>query len=153
MNIHIFWIWLALGLMFLTVEYFAKGLVFLWAGISALVVGLVAWRGVVDSGIGQSFLFAILSIGSVIAWRHRNVVPRDLPARTLPVARNDSYKGRIFTLDTPIKNGIGDLRIDDVRWRLSGPDLSKGSRICVLNSDGGTLNVNEFVESSFILRY
>ena len=35
--------------------------------------------------------------------------------------RAEGYVGRIFTLDKPIVDGIGTIRIDDTVWRVSGP--------------------------------
>jgi len=47
----------------------------------------------------------------------------------------------IFTLDKPIVDGTGAVRIDDTIWRVSGPDCPAGSRVRVAGADGANLRV------------
>ncbi len=55
--------------------------------------------------------------------------------------RAEGYVGRIFTLDKPIVDGIGTVRIDDTVWRVSGPDCPAGSRVKIARAEGAELSV------------
>jgi inner membrane protein len=55
--------------------------------------------------------------------------------------RNQALIGRVFTLEKPIVDGIGTVRIDDTVWRVNGPDRPSGSRVRVTRADGATLAV------------
>ena len=41
--------------------------------------------------------------------------------------RTEALVGRVFTLDKPILDGVGSVRIDDTVWRVSGADRPAGS--------------------------
>jgi membrane protein implicated in regulation of membrane protease activity len=49
--------------------------------------------------------------------------------------------GRVFTLEKPIVDGSGTVRIDDTIWRVAGPDAPAGSRVKVVQVDGANLTV------------
>ena len=144
MSLHpLFWHWWVAGLVLVTVEAFLPGAFFLWMGISALLVGTLLW---VLPGLGiltQVALFALIAIGSVLIWR------RFRPGKNSRVEqhglndRSRLYTGRSFTLESPIVNGIGQLRVDDGQWRIAGPDLPAGSCVRVIAMEGATLKVEK----------
>jgi hypothetical protein len=47
-----------------------------------------------------------------------------------------------MTLDEPIVDGRGSVKLDDTRWRVSGPDLPAGAHVVVSGVDGSTLEVS-----------
>ena len=49
--------------------------------------------------------------------------------------------GRVFTLEKPIVDGSGTVRIDDTIWRVAGPDAPAGSRVKIVQADGASLTV------------
>ena len=55
--------------------------------------------------------------------------------------RTDALVGREFTLEKPIVDGSGTVRIDDTIWRVAGPDAPAGSRVRVVQADGASLTV------------
>jgi inner membrane protein len=55
--------------------------------------------------------------------------------------RADALVGRVFTLEKPIIDGSGTVRIDDTVWRVAGPDTPAGSRVRVVKADGASLTV------------
>lgn len=55
--------------------------------------------------------------------------------------RGEQYVGRRFTLDQPIVNGDGKLRIDDSVWRVAGEDMAAGTIVRVVGADGVILKV------------
>ena len=42
--------------------------------------------------------------------------------------RAEALVGRVFTLEKPIVDGVGTVRIDDTVWRVTGPDSPAGTR-------------------------
>lgn len=136
------WNWLILGAVFLTLELAAPGAFMLWLGLAALVVGLISF--VIDWSWQLQFVtFAVLSLALTPVWRH--FAPKVERPTESPMLnrRPESYVGRIFTLDNPIVDGIGRVRIDDTIWRVSGPDSAAGSQVRVVRAEGPSL----FVES------
>ena len=49
--------------------------------------------------------------------------------------------GRVFTLEKPIVDGVGTVKIDDTVWRVSGSDAPAGSRVKIVHADGASLQV------------
>ena len=136
-----FWHWWVLAVLLMAVEVFAPTTLFLWTGVSAGAVGLVV---LVAEDIGWEFqvlLFAVLSVVSVVAWRRY--------ARLHPVRSEDpwlnrraeQYIRRQFTLEEPIVNGEGMVKVDDTTWKIAGENLEAGSRVRVIGVDGVILKV------------
>ena len=139
-----FWHWWVLAAVLLAVEVFAPTTLFLWTGLSAIVVGGVV---LVAAPIGweyQVLLFAVLSVVSVIAWRivARMRGPRGGVTSTLN-RRAEQYVGRTFTLLEPIVNRQGKINVDDTTWKVEGADLGEGCRVKVVGVDGVVLKVEE----------
>lgn len=134
------WNWLILGVLLMGVETFAPGVFMLWLGIAALLVGLLTFA-VSLSWQTQIIVFAILSIAMVPLWRHyskRNEKPTDKPFLN---KRAQGLVGREFTLEKPIIDGVGTVKIDDTIWRVSGSDAPAGSRVKIVHADGASLKV------------
>jgi inner membrane protein len=134
------WNWLILGAIFLLLELFAPGAFMLWLGLAALAVGLISF-GVDWSWQAQLVAFAILSLALIPVWRR--YAPRIEQPSESPLLnrRAESYVGRVFTLEKPIVNGVGNVRIDDTVWRVTGPDSEAGSRVRIMRADGPNLFV------------
>jgi membrane protein implicated in regulation of membrane protease activity len=137
------WNWLILGAIFLALELFAPGAFMLWLGLAALAVGLASFA--IDwSWQAQLVAFSLLSLALVPVWRHfapKVERPTDAP---LLNRRAEAHVGRVFTLENPIVDGVGRVRIDDTVWRVSGPDCAAGSRVRVVRAEGANL----FVEAA-----
>jgi membrane protein implicated in regulation of membrane protease activity len=125
------WNWLIVGLVLMVLELIAPGVFLLWLGLAALLVGVITlfvdWIWQV-----QVIAFAAFSLAAVPLWRR---------VATFLNRRSDALVGRIFTLDKPIMDGSGTVRVDDTVWRVSGPDCPAGSRVKVVRSDGASLQV------------
>lgn len=140
-----FWHWWVLGLVLLMLEIPVFGSFYLlWLAASAGGVGLLLVF-LPDTGWEYQLLaFAVLSLGTTMAWRgwqHRNPVPED---ENTPNRRGAQYVGRILSLDEPTANGVGKVRIDDTFWKVAtadGADLQAGSRIKVVGVDSTVLTV------------
>lgn len=134
------WNWFVLGAVLLAVEILAPGTFFLWFGLSAILVGALSvfvdwpWQG-------QIVLFAALSIASVLAWRRFGRTAGEQSDRPFLNRRAEGFVGRVITLEKPIVDGAGTVRIDDSVWRVRGPDAPAGSRIRVVGAEGALLVV------------
>lgn len=137
----VYWHWWVAGLVFLTLEAMVPGAIFLWMGISAGIVGVLA---LLAPGLGWQIdfvVFGVLAVASVLVWRRvrPGTVASDQPTLN---RRGHSYVGRQFTLNTPLVNGVGTLHVDDSQWRISGvADAPAGAQVRVVGVDGTTLKV------------
>jgi len=134
------WNWLILGAVFLTLELAAPGAFMLWLGLAALAVGLISFA--VDwSWQAQLFAFAVLSLALIPVWR-RYAPKVERPSESpLLNRRAETYIGRTFTLENPIIDGVGRVRIDDTIWRVTGPDSPAGSQVRIVRAEGPNLFV------------
>ncbi len=136
-----FWHWFILGVVLVVLEALAPGVVFLWMGIAAGLTGLVLLAMPDLSWQGQALTFAVLSVASVAAGRmylKRHPTQTELPTLN---RRGEQYVGRLFTLEQPIVNGVGKLRVDDTTWKVAGDDVPAGSRVRVTGVEGTILQV------------
>lgn len=136
----VYWYWFVAGFGLLIVEMFLPtGFVLMWMGVSAIIVGVVAWLAPTSWPV-ELVLFGVLSIVTFFAyrklWPQQPVVEQPSLNR-----RGHSYVGRTFTLSDPMINGVGTLRVDDSQWRITGPDMPAGSQVRVVQADGATLRV------------
>lgn len=134
------WNWLIVGLVLMALELLAPGVFLLWLGLAALLVGIVSlfadWIWQV-----QVIAFAAFSLAAVPLWRR--VASQSAPNADSVFLnrRSDALVGRVFTLEKPIMDGSGTVRIDDTVWRVTGPDCAAGSRVKVVRADGASLTV------------
>ena len=136
-----FWHWWIFATVLIIVEVFAPGAIFMWMGVAAGVVGFGLLLLPGTSWEIQFLVFAVLSVGSVLAWRRyarRHPVVSDHPTLNL---RGQQYVGRRFTLAEPIVNGSGVLNVDDTRWKIRGEDLPAGAQVTVTGVEGTVLRV------------
>ena len=135
------WHWAVLGIALLVLEVFAPGVFFMWMGIAAGLVALLAWGIDGLSWQAQVLAFALFSPVTVILgrwWLSRHGMATEEPTLN---RRGEQYVGRQFDLDEPIVNGAGKIRVDDTTWKISGPDCPAGRRVTVIGVDGVVLRV------------
>jgi membrane protein implicated in regulation of membrane protease activity len=134
------WNWLIGGLVLMGFEVLAPGVFLLWLGLAALLVGVITlfadWVWQV-----QVIAFAAFSLAAVPLWRRLASQSSENADSVFLNRRSDALVGRTFTLDKPIMDGRGTVRVDDTIWRVSGPDCPAGSRVKVVRSDGASLSV------------
>lgn len=137
------WAWIILGVVLIGVELLAPGSFFLWLGLAAIATGLL------DALLGLSWqtaalFFALLAIGAVVLGRFVTRSKTQPDPETSPLnQRGQSLVGRVFTLETPIKDGEGRIRIDDSSWRVIGADRFTGAKVRVVRVEGSTLVVDD----------
>ena len=136
-----FWHWWIFAIALVILEVLAPGVIFLWLGIGAAIMGGVLLL-VPDLGWQTQLVsFAVLSVAAGIGgriWVSYRPTETDEPNLN---RRGEQYIGRVFTLDDPIVNGVGKLKVGDSIWRVSGDDLPGGSQVTVVSVEGITLRV------------
>ena len=136
-----FWYWLIAAIVMIILEMVVPAAYFLWMGISAFIVGLLLYVIPAMPLLTQVVIFGILSVVTLILYkRHQrlNPIEKDEPCLN---RRGEQYVGRIFTLDEPIVNGVGKVKVDDSIWKVRGSDSPAGMKVRVMSVDGTVFNV------------
>jgi inner membrane protein len=135
------WNWLIFGVILMALELHAPGIFLFWLGLAALLVGLVSFA-FTPSWQVQLLMFAVFAAAAVPVWR-RLARSNTAVSVSNPFLnkRADALVGRVFTLEKPIVDGAGTVRIDDTVWRVAGPDAPAGSRVRIVQADGASLTV------------
>ena len=136
-----FWHWWIAAILFLVLETFAPGAIFLWMGVAAGIVGPIL---LIFADLGweyQFLIFALFTVVTAVGWRaylRRHPTESDRPTLN---RRGEQYVGRTFTLEDAIVNGQGKITVDDSTWKIEGDDLPAGTKIQVTGVEGTVLKV------------
>jgi membrane protein implicated in regulation of membrane protease activity len=135
------WNWLIFGFVLMALELLAPGVFLFWLGLAALLVGLLSFA-IDPAWQTQLLMFAVFAVAAVPAWRYfaRSASSHSVSNPFLN-KRTEAMIGREFTLEKPIVDGAGTVRIDDTVWRVAGPDTPAGSRVKIVQADGASLTV------------
>ena len=135
------WNGLIFGFILMALELIAPGVFLFWLGLAALLVGLLSFA-FHPSWQMQLLMFAVFAALAVPLWRHL-ARGNSAASKTNPFLnkRADALVGRVFTLEKPIIDGAGTVRIDDTIWRVAGPDTPAGNRVRIVRADGANLTV------------
>lgn len=136
-----FWHWWIAAVVLVIFEILAPTFFALWMGIAAFLTGLVVYLMPEIQWEYQVFMFAILSVLSIVAWRHyysKNPIVTDEP---LLNRRGEQYVGRVITLKEPIVDGQGKVRVDDSTWKVEGEDCPAGTKIKIISVDNVVFKV------------
>ena len=136
------WSWLILGFALLAGEMLAPGgFYLLFAGIGALIVGLLVLANLAGPDWTQWLLFTLLTVLSLTLLRSR------LARSILPASRGAEIVGETVELTTAIpRDGIGQARFRGSVWKVrnAGPRaLEAGARCRVDEVKGITLTVGK----------
>ena len=133
------WHWLALGVVLAVLEILIPGNVLIWFGIAALLLGggMILVPDLPLSGqLGGFALLSILSLGIGFGLRRRK---QDAAAGLNIGSRR--FHGQTAMLTTAIVNGRGEVQLGDTVWPVTGPELSAGTAVVIVDSDGVLLTV------------
>lgn len=134
------WLWFALAVFLFVMESLIPGVHFVWFGLSALVVGVIAlttslaWEW-------QLIAFALIALAAVFWVRGRSRVDSANPDVPDLNVRGAQYIGRVVTIEDAIVNGRGMVRVGDTVWVAEGEDGPKGANVKVTGVDGTVLVV------------
>ena len=135
------WGWIVLGIVLITVELVIPAAFFLGLGAAALIVGLIL-LAVPELDLAAQLLFfsafALISIVLAKRFVKNRAHESEQPLLNL---RGHQYVGRKFTLEEPIVNGQGKIRVDDSTWKINGTDCDVGVVVTVTGVDGVVLQV------------
>lgn len=135
------WHWWLAALVLFVVELLLPGVFFLWLGIAAAITGFIAWL-IPSLGWQADFaIFAVLGVVSAMLgrrlWKPQTTVSEDPTLNQ----RGAQYMGKVFALDTALKDGHGRVSVGDGSWLVEGPDLPAGARVRVVGIAGARLKV------------
>ena len=138
------WAWWVLGIVLLILEVLMPGVFLVWIGIAAIVTGglsLLLWEQAFWSWQAQWLVFAVLSLIAALVGRRIVSARGERSDQPHLNPRGQSLVGRTATLEQPITEGRGRIRLDDTMWSVQGPDLPVGARVRVTASNGRDLTV------------
>lgn len=140
------WSWVILGMVLLGLEILAPGIFFLWLGAAALVIGaisLTVWGLGAELWVWQVQVLGFLVLSLALAYVGRSWLKRTETESDEPLLndRVSQLIGQTATLEHPIANGVGHVRLGDTLWRVKGPDLPAGAKVRVLGGSSDRLEV------------
>lgn len=139
------WMWMVLGAVLLILEIVAPGVFLLWLGVAAILTGTLSlqlWDTSFWTWQVQVLVFLALSVASILIGRRLFAANgKDDTDQPLLNQRDKQLVGRTTTLEEPIIDGHGRVRLGDTLWRVSGPDLPAGTRVRVSGTRDGELTV------------
>ncbi|MGE0500454.1 MAG: NfeD family protein [Rhizobiaceae bacterium] len=138
------WNWMVLGFVLLSLEIVVPGFFLLWIGVAALVTGalsLAFWEAAFWTWHVQVVVFLALSLVAVVIGRRLIRGGGDTSDEPLLNRRGEQLVGRLATLDEPIVDGRGRVRIGDTMWRVAGPNLPAGAKVRVVSAAASDLEL------------
>ncbi|HEV7249049.1 MAG TPA: NfeD family protein [Shinella sp.] len=138
------WAWWVLGIVLLILEVLMPGVFLVWIGIAAIITGalsLLLWETALWTWQAQWLVFAVLSLIAALVGRRIVSTRGQTSDQPHLNQRGQSLVGRTATLEQPIAEGRGRIRLDDTMWSVQGPDLPVGARVRVTASNGRDLTV------------
>ncbi|MDQ0458062.1 NfeD family protein [Rhizobium paknamense] len=139
------WSWWIVGLVLLAAELVMPGMFLIWFGLGAMLTGLLSlalWGDFFWSWQVQALTFAVLSVFSIVLGR--KLLKNEAAKSDEPLLnqRTASLVGRTATLEEPIRDGRGRIKLDDTWWPVQGPDLDGGTKVMVMSARGRDLMVD-----------
>lgn len=128
-----FWHWWMLAVALVIIEILAPTFFALWMAVAAFMTGIALYLAPEMAWEYQVFIFAILSVASIVAWRNyysKNPIETDEP---LLNRRGEQYVGRVITLKEAIIDGQGKVSVDDSTWKIEGEDCPAGTKIKIVS--------------------
>lgn len=134
------WNWLLLAVALFGLEAVVPGIHFVWFGVAAILVGLIAlatdfaWQW-------QFAAFAVASVATVFIARRfarSDNAPSDAPDLN---DRGAQYISRTVVVENAIESGRGRVRVADTLWQAEGDDAPAGARVRVTGVRGNVLVV------------
>jgi membrane protein implicated in regulation of membrane protease activity len=118
----------------------------LWSGVAGVVTGArlapAAELGVARHAVCRSHPAGGVAVVALAAQARQNAAPADAQLNQ----RGQQLVGRRLTLDAPLVNGRGHVRVGDSSWPvIADEDLAAGSKVEVVAVEGITLRIRPAV--------
>ena len=136
-----FWHWWIFAVVLVIIEILAPSFFALWMAIAAFLTGLAILLAPQLGWEYQLMIFAVLSVMSIVMWRRyylKHPIVSDQPNLN---RRGAQYIGRTVTLQTPIVDGVGKIKLDDSTWKVTGPDSAVGQKVRITGLDNVVFTV------------
>lgn len=138
------WLWVVFGFILLVSEILLPGVLLIWIGTAALVVGAISiflWDSQIWPWQVQWVVFAALSLTFTYLAKKYFRGRGDTSDQPFLNQREASLIGRTATLVEPITEGKGRIKLDDTWWSVHGRDMRAGTKVIVSSAQGTTLIV------------
>lgn len=138
----VFWHWLILGFVLLAGEVLLPGTFLMWPGIAAILAGILAYAAPSLGWEVHALVFAVATVLAAAIGRTAYARLRD-PRTDHPTLNRRAAQlvGSLHTLDTPLADGRGRMKVGDTTWSVAGPDLPAGTKVRVTGAEGNVLTV------------
>ena len=141
--------WIIAGLVLVIGEFVVSGLVVIFFGIAALIVGSLKFLGLLDDTTWELTLFAVLSLLSLIFVRR--YFSDKLMGKERETEGNEDSAGLIgqrATVAEPFKDGAGTVNYRGARWQAqSSQPLEVGQMVRITQHDGLWLTVEPWTNT------
>ena len=134
--------WLALAALLIAIEMVMPTQYLIWPGISAAVVGLLAF--LFDLGLpGEISVFAVLS--AILVGVSHKYFPSGVGGDKSSLnQRTDQMVGKTAVVAEGFQHGQGAVTVGDTRWAaqsVDGADYAEGTRVGVVSAESTLLTV------------
>jgi len=140
---ELYWGWFTLAAVLIIVEVVSPTFFFLWPGMAAGCVGILAMLFPAMGFIPRLAIFALLTALFAVGWRRylKKFPPRsDDPNLN---QRGAQLIGKTGIVIEAIVNGRGRVRIGDSTWIAEGPDCPEHTPVTVENAKSTILQVKK----------
>lgn len=134
------WNWLILGVALFILETIVPGVHFVWFGLAASLVGVLALT-VGMTWEWQLITFGVVALLTVFVVRYFAGSRGSVSEQPDLNVRGQYYVGRIVIVDQAIVAGRGRVRVGDTHWAAQGPDMDVGAEAKVVGVNGTVLVV------------
>lgn len=142
--------WIIAGLALIIAEFAVSGLVVIFFGIAAILVGSLKFVGLLDDTTWELTLFALISVLLLVFVRR--VLSDKLMGKEQRQAGNEDSAGLIgqrATVAEPFTDGSGIVNYRGARWQAQSPHpLKPGQMVRIVKHDGLWLTVEPWNSTS-----
>ncbi len=144
--IDLSWFWLILGALLILSEFFFTGIVAVFFGVGAILVGLATALGLLNGLPEQVLVFAVLSVGSLLfarekirVWFRGKVSDRWDGDQQLIATRGERVR-----VSRDFQDGVGRVRLSGADWKAECEDgeLKAGDTAWIIGHRGITVLVS-----------
>ena len=142
--------WIIFGLILIIGEFVVSGLVLIFLGLAAVIVGSLAYFGLINDLTWEITLFAVLSL--VLLAGARRFLRNWLFGKETQGRTSDDSAGLVggrATVEADFVDGVGSVRYRGARWQAqSDQALKTGQMVRISKHEGLWLTVQAWSDTS-----